>query len=172
MPRNSPQVNIEQSHLEGITSNAGRLAKILDIAAEKYPGRFMQLPHLALIMFNLRRRPSEDSPDVQRVKNAFAQAKKIINDDYHRGARNFPEQGMRASYSDRDRALNFLEASRRRCVNAIRSYVEEGAAINANNIKDDSTKEWVQKQQKSAKKLDTQTRGILKAPELGGGEDE
>ena len=129
-----------------------RLARFLDVVADKLPGTYVPRNVAAKIAFALSKTPSVDSKDVKRLRNIVHRTNEILIEDFNRELRTDKVDGIRAIHSETDRVLGPARAKRTGLDSRQKSYEDCLSRVDLDKIPDPVVRKEAENQIKSATK--------------------
>lgn len=145
MPGKKNGLDLKSYQLKQEQSLTRRAAHFLDWLARKHPGEFVQYNVLYKCIMGFARTPRLDSEDVERLRKNLGRGKDILRKDYSRGMVRRRSVGVRATYSDEDRATNELPNQVSRLAGAKRAVQDTVDAIDPRKINDSKIRSWLKR---------------------------
>jgi hypothetical protein len=146
MPRKKKNgLDLKGYQLKQEQSITRRAAHFLDWLARKHPGEFVQYNIMYRCIMGFARTPRLDSEDVERLRKNLARSKLILRKEYARGMVRKKSVGVRATYSDEDRAANELPDQVSRMRAAKRTVQGTVDAIDPRKITDVKIRSWLKR---------------------------
>ena len=133
-------LNFKNFKIKKDESIARRLSKLLDWAATEMPGRSISYQEAAKIVLMLQRIPVADGRDVDCIKSAKTNARKILLSECKRGIVSVEGVGMRATTDDDDLVENQVELDARRVINATEALDRSAGAVKSSKIRNPALK--------------------------------
>lgn len=146
MPRKKNNgLDLKGYQLKQEQSLTRRAAHFLDWLARKHPGEYVQYNVLYKCILGIARTPRLDSEDVERMRRSLGRAKSILRREYNRGMVRRRSVGVRATFSDEDRATNELPAQVNRMRSAKQAVQSTVDAIDPRKITDAKIRSWLKR---------------------------
>jgi len=146
MPRKKKNgLDLKSYQLRQEQSLTRRAAHFLDWLARKHPGEFVQYNVLFKCIMGFARTPRLDSEEVERMRRNLGRSKAILRREYERGMVRRRSVGVRATYSDEDRATNELPQQVNRMRSAKQAVQSTVDAIDPRKITDAKIRSWLKR---------------------------
>lgn len=139
------KVDLAAYNLKQEMSLTRRAAHFLDWLARQHPGEFVQYNVLYQAVLGIARVPRLDSDDVERLRMNLNRSKDILRKEYNRGMVRKKSVGVRATYSDEDRATNELPGQVTRMRSAKKMVQGTYEAIDVAKVHDPRVKAWLRR---------------------------
>lgn len=146
MPRkNKNGLDLKGYQLKQEQSLTRRAAHFLDWLARTHPGEYIQYNVMFRCIMGFARTPRLDSDDVERMRKNLSRTKTILRREYNRGMVRRRSVGVRATFSDEDRATNELPAQVNRMRSAKQAVQSTVDAIDPRKINDAKIRSWLKR---------------------------
>lgn len=148
----------------------GKIAQMLDWAADKSPGTVCTYPQIAKAILDLNKMPRFDSREVEMIRGRMSAASLIMRKEYNRDIVTVPKEGARATFSDEDLLSNCITKKARRLYSAKERLSEAIAILDEEGLVSDDIKylaDWLNDELKPIfRKLESPkaTRALLPPP--------
>jgi hypothetical protein len=124
-------------------TNPNRTAHFLAWYQAKAPDRLIAAADLYKIVYNVARRPGDDSREVKLFRNSFPRVRRILLQKYSLGLHIKPGVGVRATFSTEDFADTSIRATVKRSVSNTKQLAEQLVVTDISKIKSKSLKTMV-----------------------------